>query len=118
MKKMKVIAHSTFWIGKKGHRRREVELTIWRPERNPTGVGEYRCGILAPGMDQKRFIFGEDSTQALMLGIAHALVRIGLQMEHGWKYYLSKADRKPIDPRTHWMLRTTEAEQGGGEVRG
>lgn len=115
---MKAIAHSTFWIGKKGHRRREVQLTIWSPERNPTGVGEYRCGVLAPGMDEKRFIFGEDSTQALMLGIAHALVRIGLQMERGWQFYIGKTDRKSIDPRAHWMLKTTEAEQGGGEVRG
>jgi len=116
--KMKAIAYSIFWMGKKGHSRRQVELTIWKPEVNPTGVGEYRCGVLAPGMDEKRFIIGEDSTQALMLGIAHVLVRIGLQMERGWKFYSGKTDRKSIDPRAHWMLKTTEAEQGGGEVRG
>lgn len=104
---MKPIASSSFWIGKKGHKRRQTGLEIYRPERNPKGSGEYRCRVCVPGDDTPRNIFGSDSTQALMLAISFVMLRLNSQMEAGWRFYLSKTDRKAFDPKSIWMLQPT-----------
>ena len=108
--KMKPIAQTTFWIGKKGQARSRADLKIYRPELNPTGTGEYRCRVLAPGTPEARFIYGEDSVQALMLGIAYAIIHIDALTASGWSFYFRRRDRKMVAPQSLWMLRTNEAE--------
>lgn len=112
---MKPIANSKLWIGKKGHARQIAELKIFRPEVNPKGTGEYRCKVLAPGTDKPRYIFGEDSAQALMLGIAYVIGHVDTQTSAGWRYYFAKRDRKHIDPKSIWMLQIKEVEHAPPE---
>ena len=107
---MKPIAISNFWRGKKGHPRQLAKLQIYRPEINPDGTGEYRCKVIAPGTDKPKYIYGEDSAQALMLGISYTITHVDSQISSGWKYYLTKNDRKAINPKSIWMLQRKEVE--------
>jgi hypothetical protein len=115
---MKPIANSKLWLGKKGHLRQSAELIIYRPEINPKVTGEYRCRVLAPGTDKFIYIFGEDSAQALMLGIAYVIHHVDSRINDGWKYYFTKNDRKPIDPKAIWMLKAKEVEHAPPAGRG
>lgn len=69
---------------------------VGRPARQPTG--EWACPTLSPDDSEPRSIYGEDSLQALSLGLSFVRLRLEDFLEKGGRLLMAEG-REELSPR-------------------
>jgi len=100
---MSPIAQSSLWIGKRRGKRRRITVTIGKPERDPLPGGGYRCLVTIRGLGRKRYVFGVDSLQSLMLATFFVNIEINALSRQGCRFFMSKSGGDALDMSLIWQ---------------
>jgi hypothetical protein len=107
------IAQSKLWIKKGRQERRPITFIIGKPERDPLPGGDYRCLVTIRGLDRKRYVFGVDGLQSLMLAMFYVNTEVNLLCRQGYRFYMSKSGRNELDIRLAWQADSKTLERLG-----
>ena len=99
MNKRQSIAASLLWAERKDKARRRVvaQIEVPEPDPHPDAQGDFRCAVRFGGFQRRRFVYGVDSVQALMLAVSLMRKRVKELSAEGWLFYLEEKDDCPID---------------------
>ena len=98
---MEPVAETTLFVERPPGRRRRICLRVGHPE--PDRRGDYRCAVEFPGFERRRYNYGIDSIQALVLAVRFLTQRISALLDDGWRFYLGRNDKEPLDVRLAWF---------------
>ena len=99
---LKPIAKSDLWMGKSRGERRRITISIAKPEKDPLKGGNYRCLATIRGLKRKRYIYGIDSLQSLMLATFWLKVEINVLKRQGSVFFMSKTGRDKLEMPLIW----------------
>jgi hypothetical protein len=89
--------------------RRPAVLGIGTPVRAPNGG--FACRVHLRGIERACNIYGEDSMQALALGLAFLQMRLHALRDDGWLFYFGPRDRQQFDVLSGWFPRWVTRKQ-------
>jgi hypothetical protein len=107
------IAQSKLWFKKGRGDRRSIIFIIGKPERDPLPGGDYRCLVTIRGLGRKRYVFGVDSLQSLMLAMFYVNAEVNVLCRQGYRFYMSKSGRNELDIRLAWQTDSKKLERLG-----
>ena len=73
------------------------------PERDPLPGGGYRCLVTIRGLGRKRYVYGVDSLQSLMLATVYVNIEINVLSGQGYRFFMSKSGSDALDMPLIWQ---------------
>ncbi len=100
---MRPIAQSHIWYGKDNGERRRITVMICEPEKDPLPGGDYRCPVTFRGLGRKKYVYGVDSLQSLMLAVVFVNIGIDSLSHQGYHFFMNKSGGDALDMRLIWQ---------------